>query len=373
MFYIYAHYGINKKSDGTCNIFYIGKGCGNRAYVKKGRGSLWQKISKDRGVKVEIIQTFEDEGSAYSFEKKLISIIKKRGGCEANVAEGGRGGQSKGVFRSDGSFFSNIEIAAHATGNLLGLKVSASSISSAANGILHAAYGFAWSHEKAPAHPEDRYLRSSKKLGKQVFCSNGMSFRSATEAARFAKTTVSRICDAARRFDAHGYSECRGYHWSYKAHPVPQKTKSEIYKEAVGRKVLNSKGEHFDSVTDAARHYSLILGRKCYPTTIHACLSGRTSSAFGVSWWRSGENPKGYKTKGERISKAFCKKIVMDDEILFKSQYEAAEWIKNEYGYENAQSNISACARGKRRVAYGHYWRFANDSEEKDLKVFTGE
>jgi hypothetical protein len=68
-FYVYFH--INPLSG---KVFYIGKGCGNRAYVKKSRNAFWHNTVNKYGIQVVIVSDnlFQDE--AILLEKKLISL-----------------------------------------------------------------------------------------------------------------------------------------------------------------------------------------------------------------------------------------------------------------------------------------------------------
>jgi hypothetical protein len=49
-FYIYIHRKLK-----TNEIFYIGKGCKNRAWDRSGRNNIWHNIVKKHGYKVEIL------------------------------------------------------------------------------------------------------------------------------------------------------------------------------------------------------------------------------------------------------------------------------------------------------------------------------
>jgi hypothetical protein len=67
-FYVYTH----KRLDGT--PFYVGKGCGNRAYTKDYRNDDWHNEAS-KGYTVSIVKSLLTEDEAYAVEKKLITNI----------------------------------------------------------------------------------------------------------------------------------------------------------------------------------------------------------------------------------------------------------------------------------------------------------
>lgn len=85
-FYTYAHY----KAD-TKDIFYIGKGSGNRAFVKYKRSIHWNSIVDKHGLHVEILAKWESEKDALTHEKFLISTFRSMGFSLCNMTEGGDG------------------------------------------------------------------------------------------------------------------------------------------------------------------------------------------------------------------------------------------------------------------------------------------
>lgn len=87
MFYTYAHY----RADSATGLpFYIGKGSGKRAFVKR-RSAYWKNVAAKHGVHVELLSEWRTEQDAFEHEKLLISIFKDMGGCECNLTEGGEG------------------------------------------------------------------------------------------------------------------------------------------------------------------------------------------------------------------------------------------------------------------------------------------
>ncbi len=88
-FYVYVH---KRLSDG--NIFYVGKGKGNRAFDRSGRNNLWQKIVDKHGLVVEIIHANLLEQTAWDIETRLIEQYGRlcdNTGVLANLSTGGEG------------------------------------------------------------------------------------------------------------------------------------------------------------------------------------------------------------------------------------------------------------------------------------------
>lgn len=88
-FYIYAHY----RND-TGEVFYVGKGEGNRHKSKQGRNPYWENIVKAHGYKVEILQYFDTEDEAFQAEQDLIAELGRKDlgqGLLVNMSDGGEG------------------------------------------------------------------------------------------------------------------------------------------------------------------------------------------------------------------------------------------------------------------------------------------
>jgi len=87
-FYVYGHY----KPDG--NIFYIGKGHGNRAWKQDGRNNFWQNtVQKHGGYHVVLLHEHLSEDEAFLKEKEEIEFWGRRkdGGFLINLTDGGEG------------------------------------------------------------------------------------------------------------------------------------------------------------------------------------------------------------------------------------------------------------------------------------------
>lgn len=86
-YYVYVH---KRNTDGS--IFYVGKGCGKRAWKKSDRNQWWKNIEKKHGRTVEIISRKMSESDAFSMEQMLIESIGRENLC--NMTDGGEGGTS---------------------------------------------------------------------------------------------------------------------------------------------------------------------------------------------------------------------------------------------------------------------------------------
>jgi len=86
MFYTYAHY----TPEG--NLFYIGKGQGDRAYAFYQRSAYWNNIVDKYGKpNVEILSDWKQESAALEHEKFLISCFRDMGITLCNLTDGGEG------------------------------------------------------------------------------------------------------------------------------------------------------------------------------------------------------------------------------------------------------------------------------------------
>ena len=87
MFYVYEWYNVN-----TEEIFYVGKGCGNRYKQVSKRNRVFKNYYENNECAVRIIKYFELEEEAFNFEKERIFQLKKEGYCSCNLDNGGTGG-----------------------------------------------------------------------------------------------------------------------------------------------------------------------------------------------------------------------------------------------------------------------------------------
>jgi hypothetical protein len=93
-FYAYVH----RRAD-SGEIFYVGKGQGQRAASKQYRNSMWRRIVAKHGLLIEIVAYFYEEVHAFDHERALIAEHRQTGVLLANMTDGGEG--ASGAKRSD--------------------------------------------------------------------------------------------------------------------------------------------------------------------------------------------------------------------------------------------------------------------------------
>lgn len=93
-FYTYIH-----RRASTGEVFYVGKGKGQRAHSRKCRSELWRRIVAKHGLVVEVVAFFFKEADAFDHERMLISEHRAAGAVLANMTDGGDG--ASGAKRSD--------------------------------------------------------------------------------------------------------------------------------------------------------------------------------------------------------------------------------------------------------------------------------
>lgn len=86
MYYVYEWYEID-----TGEIFYVGKGCGERYKCRK-RNRKFNEYIKSHECESRIIKYFDTEEEAFVYEYNRIEELKKIGQCACNIMKGGRGG-----------------------------------------------------------------------------------------------------------------------------------------------------------------------------------------------------------------------------------------------------------------------------------------
>lgn len=305
MFYVYAHLRETDKS-----VFYIGKGSGDRAYVKNGRNAMWNSVFKKHGCLVVILSEWECEEEAFKEEELLINKI----GIEnlTNMAHGGKG--AKGVeFSKERKSRARKHLEIY-NKNCLNMVAIAQA-----------------------------------KSRKRIYTECGRSFLGAAKAREWMVNDL--LINDANQQRINRAAKVGG---NYKGIYFRYKDVSFMKNPEVGGRSIpvgNSDGEVFPSIRKAVE--SMVdKGLKASSASIHGAINGRHITAAGKRW--------GYVVDGEIVIKEFdrktkLKKIRRSDGMIFESLKAAADFMENG---SNANKNISLAARGKTKTAYGYGWEY---------------
>lgn len=85
-YYVYAHIRLDNNE-----IFYVGKGCGNRKNWKWGRNKHWNNVVQKYGYRVEVLFDNLNEAEAFEKEKEVIKTLKDQQKEIVNYTNGGDG------------------------------------------------------------------------------------------------------------------------------------------------------------------------------------------------------------------------------------------------------------------------------------------
>ena len=87
MFYVYEWYNTE-----TGFIFYVGKGCNGRYKSMSHRNKLFLEYQQNNPCDTRIVKQFDDEESAFEYERERIKELKASGQATCNLDHGGTGG-----------------------------------------------------------------------------------------------------------------------------------------------------------------------------------------------------------------------------------------------------------------------------------------
>ena len=229
-FYVYAHYTLD-----TDELFYIGKGCGRRAYHRAKRSDFWKNIERKHGCKVAIL--IDNLTEADAFVQEILGILEYQ--PRANFTKGGEGvktdnpwnkglkwperaGKNNPMYGKNAEDFMSIEaIAIKRTKHSIAMKnrvVTQSTrdkLSKANTGKNNAMYGkVPWN--KGKKHSEETRAKISQKaknrkvVRKQILWVDKELTGSAAEIAKTLNSHPQSIRQAARKGITH-----KGHRFQY--------------------------------------------------------------------------------------------------------------------------------------------------------------
>ena len=255
--YVYAHYEAD-----TGRLFYIGKGCGRRAWSRSQRNRHWKAVEEKHGRTVEILKDGLSESEAYAVEAAAISAV----GLEtlATYTGGGRGI----------SGYRHTEAARAAmTAARLGRSMSAEARARMSEVIrsrpdLLALRSAAFSGENNPAKSETNRTASSARMRAK----NPMADAEARARMAAKLKGRSRSAEARAKQSAALTGRKRG--------PMPAQvaTALAIARQKRKRPVVTGCGLRFDSTLSAAKALGIRQGN-----IVNNC-AGRAKSAGGYTW-----------------------------------------------------------------------------------------
>ena len=93
MFYVYRHVRLDKNE-----VFYIGKGHGNRAWDVHNRNKYWRNIVSKSEIRIDILFETDDEKECFEKEKEFIVMYGRKDiktGTLCNLTNGGEGDKGR--------------------------------------------------------------------------------------------------------------------------------------------------------------------------------------------------------------------------------------------------------------------------------------
>lgn len=287
-FYVYIHVRKDNRAP-----FYVGKGCGHRAWTRRGRNEHWRRVYQKAGYEVHICQDNMNEGDAFLLEEWLIAKITHQGIKLTNQSIGGPSGASgpkpylmKAVNCCTGQRFESIGAAADWLNAETGRRGAYNVISACCNEAITQAYGFTFWFDGRNRQEIKGSGYATKARAVKVYCSNGMDFVSIAEAAKWAskginwKNAAAKIGECARgkRLVCHGHS------WSFDSVPDKPDTLTKRSRDRRGVKVRCGNGMLFGSMAEAVEWVRDNVKPTAGRGRIIMACKGKTDMAYGLEW-----------------------------------------------------------------------------------------
>lgn len=256
-YYVYAH---KKKNDGS--IFYIGKGRGERCFIKHGRNKHWNNIVNKYGYSIEILKSCINEYDALILETEFISRMKKQGVKLCNQTNGGDG--LKGVSISE-IMRNKFRMAK------LGKKQKPEHAKKSAMARIG---------KKNSAWHRERTVEGKRK---KIISSDGICFISSCHAARYLTEMLNKkcyqglisMCARGLRNNAYGIT------WSYDTSTIPK----FLTTKTPAKFILNiTNNMQFESVNKAKEWVSKVKGTAQHQSISYAARSNGEHPAYGYYW-----------------------------------------------------------------------------------------
>jgi len=234
-FYVYIH---RKKT--TKEVFYVGKGKGNRAYQKSRRNKFWKNIVEKHDFIVDFVEVGLQEWAAFELEQNLIAYYGRRDlndGPLVNATEGGEG----------------------AVGHIWSEELRA------------------WRSEKTKeqfSSEEMRKKASDAKRGRKLTQEHRLLSLAALDRGREKQKQVTSLMLKEKWKDPEFRQKMSDRASSFK---MPEEAKTKIA-NALSKPVKRSDGQVFKSISEAGR----VLGR--YPNKIVLAVNGKRKTAYGYKW-----------------------------------------------------------------------------------------
>lgn len=293
--YVYIH---RRKTDGT--IFYVGMGVNDRPWSRHGRGKWWKSIVKKNGFYTEICQSGMSRADAALLEMWIIAKLRHEGVTLCNITDGGDGCVGKKMTRGE------------------------------------------------------RIKISRSQGGRVVYCSNGMLFQTASEAAEWCSEILDRTChpgpiatcckDKSRT--AYGYA------WSFNRVPDEPKGIGSYY---ISRPVSASNGMIFNSAAEASEWVIGNINKSACSSCILKASKSEHKSAYGL-FWSLGDNPDDAIKKSKRNDDA----VISSDGKYYENVRSAGEYLVKIGKYKTLRSavvSIYLSIKTERRTAGGLRWK----------------
>lgn len=124
--------------------------------------------------------------------------------------------------------------------------------------------------------------------------------------------------------------------------------------------VINSNGEVFSSLKDAAQKMRSLGYLNATESHISSCCHGRRHVAYGLSWsFAVGKIPELIDASA-KVNEKRLRPVRASNGMIFKGVSSAAAWVNSELGIKCGTSDISRCCNGIRKVCAGLKWEYVS-------------